>query len=346
MPKRQHEMAWQRPVMPVDYLRILLDIAQERGVDRAALLAAGGLDSAQADDMNARISPTTYAMLVIFLIKETGDEGIGLYFGLRLGPTAHGAMGYALMCCATLREASELALRFQHVRMRGIELTRTIDDETSIITLQSNWGNMGRLGHIFFEGMMAIMYRIVQVLLGDSHPPMEFWFDYAEPAYFKRFSTRLPPIRFNMPSICVRYPVSQLDRPLIMPNAMALKLAILLCEQEQMLAGGAEAGLIARVQAELTLKPDGYPSLTVIADHLNISARTLKRKLAEDGTGFKVLLENVRRRDALRLLENPTLPIHQIATLMGYTNPANFTRAFNSWVQQTPTQYRLSKQVK
>ena len=87
-------------------------------------------------------------------------------------------------------------------------------------------------------------------------------------------------------------------------------------------------------------KREGYPSLEDISQRLNMTTRTLRRKLDEEGTNFKVLLEEAKRRDAIQLLDDRNLEIQRVATLLGYQDPANFTRAFRQWTGQTPSQYR------
>src|SRR5580700_3479128 len=70
-----------------------------------------------------------------------------------------------------------------------------------------------------------------------------------------------------------------------------------------------------------------YPTTEDLADQLHMSVRTLKRKLAEQGSGFRQLLNEAKRFDAVELLCEQHLSIEQIALELGYADPANFTRA-------------------
>jgi AraC-like DNA-binding protein len=98
--------------------------------------------------------------------------------------------------------------------------------------------------------------------------------------------------------------------------------------------------ILQRVRAELALGAEGYPDLSTVAARLDLSSRTLKRRLAEHGSGFQALLDQARHRDALRLLENPDLEIRQIAAVLGYRDPPSFTRAFRRWTGQAPNRAR------
>jgi len=78
----------------------------------------------------------------------------------------------------------------------------------------------------------------------------------------------------------------------------------------------------------------------VIAKELRMSPRTLKRKLADHGTTFSTIRDDMRRQRALLLLDNRALSIGEIATKLGYSELPNFTRAFRKWTGQTPIAYR------
>ena len=112
----------------------------------------------------------------------------------------------------------------------------------------------------------------------------------------------------------------------------SMRQAIELCERELAQAGGLQDSVGLRVCAELRLSPKGgYPSVDAVADRMHMSGRSLKRKLQAEGTSYLALLEDVRQRDAQELLRHGGLELQDIAARLGYTNPANFTRAFRKW---------------
>lgn len=84
----------------------------------------------------------------------------------------------------------------------------------------------------------------------------------------------------------------------------------------------------------------GHPSVDEVARELHVSARTLKRKLAEFGATYSVLLDEIRLRDALRLLEGTRLPVDEIAVRVSDSDRANFTRAFKRWTGVAPSEQR------
>ena len=73
---------------------------------------------------------------------------------------------------------------------------------------------------------------------------------------------------------------------------------------------------------------------------MHLTPRTLRRRLQEQGYSYQQLLEEARRRDSLQLLADRDREIRRIGELLGYANPANFTRAFKGWTGLSPREWR------
>jgi AraC-like DNA-binding protein len=86
----------------------------------------------------------------------------------------------------------------------------------------------------------------------------------------------------------------------------------------------------------------GHYSKPEIASRLGISARTLQRRLREEGTTYRVVLDKLREDLALRYLAQSHYTSAQIGFLLGYDDPNSFFRAFRSWTGQTPEEVRAT----
>jgi len=93
-------------------------------------------------------------------------------------------------------------------------------------------------------------------------------------------------------------------------------------------------------QSITALLPEGTATLENIAQRLNLNERTLQRKLAKFGIKFEELLDITRRDEAVRLLREGREPLADIAFQLGYSNQANFNRAFHRWTGNAPMAYR------
>ena len=89
----------------------------------------------------------------------------------------------------------------------------------------------------------------------------------------------------------------------------------------------------------------GRPTSRRVAGELNMSPRTLHRRLREVGTSFSEVRDRCRLRLARQLLLASDARMHEIATAAGYRDPSSFSRAFLRWTGQTPRQFRAAGRI-
>ena len=89
--------------------------------------------------------------------------------------------------------------------------------------------------------------------------------------------------------------------------------------------------------------PDGEVSVDAVASDLNVSRRTLQRRLADRGTQCSQTLQEVRLHLAERYLNDKRLSMAEIAFLLGYADQGSFSSAFKSWYGVSPTEFRMQK---
>ena len=103
---------------------------------------------------------------------------------------------------------------------------------------------------------------------------------------------------------------------------------------------------IEQVRATLAQHlPDGESTLEQIAGRLSMNARTLRRRLNEEGKDYTQVLDELRRELALAYMRNPYCNPNEVAELLGFSQPSTFTKAFRRWTGRTPAQY-LSRRTR
>lgn len=98
--------------------------------------------------------------------------------------------------------------------------------------------------------------------------------------------------------------------------------------------------MAGQVRACLLSRPGRLPDMEAIAQQLHLSSRTLRRRLLDEGTHFRLLLEEVRQTLAEELLATGGLTLEEIAARLGYAEVSNFIHAFKRWKGLAPHQYR------
>ena len=116
-----------------------------------------------------------------------------------------------------------------------------------------------------------------------------------------------------------------------------------MCQQQcrlllaRMSAGGS---FVDKVRQLIVARPGYFPDIDYVAEKLNMTSRTLRRKLARENSSFQDILAEVRYELAREYLATSTLPLEEISVLLGYSAPGNFSNAFKRWHGSSPRAYR------
>jgi AraC-like DNA-binding protein len=330
-----------KPAVPVVYGLLILELAQQRGARREALLDGLGIPERVWSSIDARLTLLQVSGLLYRALRLTGDQGLGYEIGLHSSLTTHGFITYGVMSYPTLRQGVEFGVKFLPLRLPNLQMRLREEGAYSCVEVAETTPQ-GAVRQAVFDLFLVGLWRIALQLQRDhaaSRPGVELWFDYPEPPYYAHYRDRLPPVRFRMGSNQLRFPSALLDRPLHMANPVTAELVEQQCQRELTLLG-LSGDFPARVRAALNNPAGGYGSLEEVSARLCLSSRTLKRRLREHRLGFQQLLDEVRRSDSIRLLQDGSLRVEEVAQRMAYADPANFTRAFRKWTGVTPSAYR------
>lgn len=330
-----------RPAVPIAYGLLILEIAAERGVRREVLLAHFNIPADLWNQPDARLSLVQAGGLLYRAMQLSKDPAFGYEVGLRSNLTSHGFIGYGVMSHHTLRQAIEFGAKFLQLRLPNLSLSLVTENPQAAIVVTETVP-LGSIRQCMFDLFLVGLWRMAPALTGgqlNAKIDVELWFDYPEPDYYAHYRDLLPPMRFSMPGNQIRFPSDILDRPLGTANPTTAKLVADQCEKE-LSALGFTGDFLVQVRARLSHEHGKYPDQETLAAQLHMSGRTLKRKLQQYGVNYQALLDETRQRDAIRLLRDSALSIDEIASRVGYTDRANFSRAFRKWTGLPPSQYR------
>ncbi|MBX3250118.1 MAG: AraC family transcriptional regulator [Myxococcales bacterium] len=329
--------------LPAIHAVQLAEVVERWGVTPRALLTGLdgrlGADLAAWSDPSARLPLPTFIALIERARAMTGEPGLGFYAGLQMRIASHGYLGLAAMTARTIGEALAIAIRFAPTRTRAISLRLDVDDDEAALVLVEHT-DLGTARDAFVFALLTGIWKIGDALTGAPvEGSAEVAFD--EPAYFARFAKLAPPVRFGRPSTRLLFRRAHLETPLVTGDPAASRLTLEQCERE-LEALGLGAHLSQRVQALLPAPDGGVRTLDEVARAVHVSPRTLKRRLADEGTSFSALVDAHRHRRALDLLAG-SLSLDEIASRLGYSDLANFSRAFRRWTGASPGAWRRAR---
>ena len=314
-------------------------LAEERGINPEKILTNTGVTLNQLQRPSARITALEMGAIIYNLVRRVNDPSIGFELGLRSSHTKIGLLGFGLMSCSTYREALGMSLKYSRTLtpFYSLKIIETAEQTIVDVTEATPLDPFRNLGFdVFFSESWTIACSLLKPeQLKNLQETTEIWFDRPEPDYFEKFKNRLPIVRWDMPSNQIRYNRSMLELPIRTANATSAHIVAEQCEKEMSLLGYHE-NILDKVRGQLICRDGSYPNLGNIAQLLHISDRTLKRRLRQKGVTFLQLLNEVRQRDSLNLLQTTQLNIDDIARRVGYSTSTNFSRAFRQWTGKTP----------
>ncbi len=193
------------------------------------------------------------------------------------------------------------------------------------------------------EFALALALKLARDVTGVSIVPAQVAFAHARPddvSEHQRFFR--VPVRFDTGTNTII--INAADAARALPGADAALSAIVRRRLDQVLPDvllPTAASLSARVRRML-MEDLGQTTLTAdsVARSLALSRRTLTRRLGEEGTSFRALLDDVRAELSRALLQDRSLSIADVAFFLQYSEPAAFHRSFRRWTGQTPQNYR------
>ena len=336
MNARSHA-GWQVPVS------VLSGIAQEleqQGIAASTWLHGSEVSAAVLADPTGSLSLATHLLLIQRAISLSGCPHLGLLVGQRQTPSHWGVLGYAINCCATVRDGLLLGARYSRLAssFNRFELHEQGATAYWVATPVSDFGEALRF---ILEFEFASFCRAATLLVGDTGALQELHFSYAAPAYAERYQACMGvPVRFAMPRSQAVLLGSGLQRPILQASPLNLGLAERLCEEQlsrQTAHDDLEAQIRSLLQAAL---PQRCPNAEAVAQALHMTARTLRNRLAERGTHFQAILDQVRAQTACAELAGGAAKIEQIAWQVGFQDAPSFRRAFKRWTGLTPLAYR------
>ncbi len=326
--------------IPGVYGLLLLDVVSRWGYSAETLFAPFHFTSEELADPEFRIPTPVANELIKHALRMTGESTLGYHIGTQMRISIHGFIGYAIMTAHDITDALVLANRFIQLRMPFLQLYFSTFGEKATLQLQCDISIEPLRTEIVTSLTFGIM-TMAKAITGIDELEAEIDFDFPKPEGFDKYLAKLSTynFRFEQPHLLSSFDKKYLGLKMVNADPIASQIAINQCESE-LSALGERRRLAMRVRDILTHSEQHYLSIENVAERLHMSDRTLKRQLAAEGTSFSTLVDEVRYRHATSLLSRTDYTLEQIADELGYSDVANFSRAFKRWSGRSPSSWR------
>lgn len=332
-----------RPTVGAGYFRSLLAFAVSRGAGEQALLTASSTSLAALDDPDARLPFAAYVALMRAAKAACGDPALALHFGENVDMAEFSVVGLICNAAPTMAQAFAEMNRYGRLVVEvdgvGTGPRFTLEPDAQglwVVDRRSDPNAFPELTESTFARMAARprTFGVAQMMLAVqvTHP---------RPAYAAEYDRILrAPVTFDAARNAYLFDAHYLDHPIAQQPRYVFGV---LSEHA--------AGLMERLTRDTTLRGrvealllpglhTGAASIDAIAPALAMSRQTLYRRLKAEGATFEEVLEGLRHKMALHYLQGKKVSVNETAYLVGFSDPAAFSRAFKRWTGKSPKEMR------
>jgi AraC-like DNA-binding protein len=319
-----------------DLAGLLRDYLQEQGDIHCELYTR-----LQSFSASSRMSFGQWWDLLDRLQARFPNRMVGLELGQRVRPSHLGVIGYLTLASDTVADALAAFQRYQRLLHDGDKAAMQLSDGVMTLYWSRDYGPSSRLSD---EVLVAGLLNFIRVMTArPSLAAMQVDFTFAAPADINPYQAVFAsPVLFSQAYTALHFPVSYLELPVSNSDPTLRELlerqaqaSIAVLPQDENFSHALRGALLRGLQS-------GRTGSAAIAAMLNMSERTLFRRLQDQGLNFKQLQSQIRMQLAREYLADARLTQSEIALLLGYSEQSAFNRAFKRETGMTPRQFQLT----
>lgn len=307
------------------------------GVDPGPVFQSAGVEFNVERAHETRYPSLALQKLWRRAVEVTGDPCFGLGIAQHINPLMYNGLGFAFVSSDTLGAALQRLLRFYRLLSTAVQLDLRETPVSFDLVARPRFSNPEPASADAAMSFLLTLCRKASspdlnpswVLLQRTPPPC--------PERFREFFRA--PIAYDAPENILSFEKSTLDAvlPCANPGLARANDEVVISYLARFDRDNIRQRVLAQIIEQL---PDGAPTQDAIAEALHMSARNLQRRLQDDNTSYRSLLDQTRQELAQQYLREGHRSIGEITYLLGFTEPANFSRAFKRWTGRTPQEYR------
>ncbi len=323
---------------PVTIAQVMIGFAATLGVDQDTCLQGTGINLNDLVDGEALITRGQEMRLIENLMLALPDDpALGFRLGQQYNLATFGIWGFALRTSRTLREAVTLAVRYLPLSTAYCRIVPVDEPGRFGIGMDAE-PIPAHLRQFLRDRDMATGINLLKEL-SLSHMQL-IGLEFRGPEFHAREVEQLCGFkaRYHSDRNVILVRSADADRPLPTYDPHLVRMLDDQCRQRlQRLHTDDVAG---QVRQQLLGSLGLVASLDEVARAVSMSPRSLRRRLDQEGTSFRALVEEERRQLALQMLDGSQMKLDELAIHLGYNDTASFTRAFRRWMGCSPGEYR------
>ncbi len=324
------------------FVMSLLAYAVQRDISPDALCSLSNITMDELQKGREQLRQKQVDDLWLNATHLSKDKLFGLHFGESLQLSALGIVGEIIKSSETIGGALTIAASLTHLITAAFEL-EVVQDESSFtvrfIPVIDDWQYSVSAIQTLDLLMVFVIHELDGLMLKKIQPlAINYSRETDNIAEYERVMRCRPVI--NATENAITFDKKYWNEPIITANYELQK--ILLQKASELKTDSIKKQTLqSRIYNYLLANSYlGIVSLDDIASNFNISARTLQRKLKEEGINFQQLADEARKTLAINYLKAGSYPVKEISYMLGYNELSAFTRTFKRWTGIAPGMYQ------
>jgi AraC-like DNA-binding protein len=330
--------------LPAYLLRLVAATAEELGIASARLCMGLGFSVDDLGNPACRVSYRQGSLMIRRALQMAPGQALGLRIGESETVASIGLLGYAMMTCRTLGDATALGMGLQKFAGSMLQFDMAVGPATTSVQASNRFPDP-EIYVFLVEEAFASFLQIARGLVGNNFRPERIDLAYPAPAYAAEYRRVFGcPVNFDQPCNALVAANDWVAKPLLTYDPLSHRQALEFLDMGT-LREQDKVDLFESVERAVRQNMQCLPTLAEVAKRLHLSERTLRRRLADNGVSYQSLLDNTRKSRAIELLSNTAQSVEQVAASVGFSDAHNFRRAFKRWTGSAPTELRESMQA-
>jgi len=331
--------------VPVRYLALLTEDLRAKGVDTGELLRMAGIDEERFKGGDHFLHPDEFACFVTSLRRLTGRTDLGFEFGRLIKMNSHELLGYGMLSCRNWDEVMRLVVRHYHLMIETFTLRYRRQGGVGEAVYTPVISMPLETLRFYYEVLAVAHQNQIRLMFGPREiPGYDIYLSMPAPPHVARYSA-LALTRFHFeehaaPGVRAVMGADLLDHPLPMANARVVREIDERCSTIGRRPPAGDEGWGEYVAMMLRQTQGQLLTLEQLAQRVRVSARTIDRHLKRENLQFRELANQVRFERACEMLASPLTTVAQVAQGLGFTDAANFSRAFRRMIGISPGEYQ------
>jgi len=328
------------PIIALEYVSATLMYAQHLGIELKDIQSAAAVDLSNLSVRQEPFSLAEVLRLAQACIALTKIPHYGLANGNYIGLSCHGMASLTAMHRATYAEYLETSCRLCNLLFPPLTM-HYFETKQHVGLRIYECLSLAPCTQYFMEWIMANFYNVFHFLLGAEYKPEYIAFPYQRPGYHSDYQRYLQcAVYFDVEHAEFAVDKQLAQKPLPLADA---RIANTAAEHFYDAFPSDEQEILRQVRELLAQNIEAQLTLEEVAEQLELTTRTLRRRLRKAGTTYLDIVDELRREAAISQLLYSNRPIVDVAASLNFCDTASFSKAFKRWTGKAPRVFRSTQ---